>query len=314
LENQFIEDLMLTFTVVSTKGGVGKTTVSANFGGMLADLGYRVLLVDADVQPSLTRYFRLAGKPERGLTSMVSTGVLTEHCIYDTQFPEAFASHAQSLLDRGGVLHVVPSDTQDGRLQEWLSNRLDRLVRIRMALKNEAVTSRYDVVIIDTQGAVGHLQDAAVNAADLIIAPSSPDVISAREFIKGSEALLDRHESSANMGYTVPAMKALINRFENTVDSRIMTQVIREQFMTLRGRVSVLATTIPAAVAYRKAATLQVPVHWLDPNKAGDVMHRLMWELIPSLQNRYTPNHRGALSTPDVSSEPEVDLEGHHVQ
>lgn len=34
---------MLTFTVVASKGGVGKSTASANLGGLLRDLGYRVL-------------------------------------------------------------------------------------------------------------------------------------------------------------------------------------------------------------------------------------------------------------------------------
>lgn len=303
---------MLTFTVVATKGGVGKTTVSANFGGILADLGYRVLLIDADVQPSLSRYFRLSHSADHGLYKMVVGGALTPDSISHIAFPENYASLAASLHGRGGCLHLVASDTADGRLQDWLSNRLDRLVRIRMAIKNDAINAQYDIAIIDTQGAVGHLQDAAVNAADLIIAPSSPDIVSAREFVNGTQMLLDRHESSANMGYTVPAMKAVINRFENTVDSRTMTGLIREQFMQLRGRVSVLATTIPSAVAYKKAATAQVPVHWMDPNKAGDVMHRLMWELIPSLQNQYAPNHRGALSTPDTSSETEADSGGIH--
>ena len=46
---------MFTITVVSTKGGVGKTTLAANLGGLLRDIGLRVLLIDADVQPSLTR-------------------------------------------------------------------------------------------------------------------------------------------------------------------------------------------------------------------------------------------------------------------
>jgi cellulose biosynthesis protein BcsQ len=42
---------MFTLSVVATKGGVGKTTLCANIGGLLADMGYRVLLIDADIQP-----------------------------------------------------------------------------------------------------------------------------------------------------------------------------------------------------------------------------------------------------------------------
>ena len=44
--------MAIAITIVSTKGGVGKTTLTANLGGLLADLGQRVLLVDADAQPT----------------------------------------------------------------------------------------------------------------------------------------------------------------------------------------------------------------------------------------------------------------------
>jgi chromosome partitioning related protein ParA len=50
---------MRVVSVVSTKGGVGKTTVAANLGGLLADAGLRVLLLDLDSQPTLSSYYAL---------------------------------------------------------------------------------------------------------------------------------------------------------------------------------------------------------------------------------------------------------------
>ena len=39
-------------------------------------------------------------------------------------------------------------------------------------------------------------------------------------------------------------------------------------------------------------------------------MHRLMWELIPSLEGKFTPNHKGELQVPTKPSalEPDTDL------
>ena len=46
---------MYCISIISTKGGTGKTTLTANLGALMADCGYRILLIDADVQPSLSK-------------------------------------------------------------------------------------------------------------------------------------------------------------------------------------------------------------------------------------------------------------------
>jgi len=42
---------MIKFTVTSTKGGVGKTTLTANLGALLADMGLRVLSTGVESGP-----------------------------------------------------------------------------------------------------------------------------------------------------------------------------------------------------------------------------------------------------------------------
>ncbi|MCE9638627.1 MAG: ParA family protein [Betaproteobacteria bacterium] len=267
---------MIKFTVTSTKGGVGKTTLTANLGALLADMGLRVLLIDADVQPSLSKYFPLAvAKPAAGLTEVIVRGAVSASCITKTRYQN---------------LDIVISDDPEGNLPHWLLNRIDRGFRLRFALQSPAVVDAYDCVLIDTQGAIGPLQDAAVLAADILVSPITPEILSAREFRDGTMELLDRLEPGGALGASLGPMKALIYRQDRSADARIIASGIREDFIKLKGRVAVLETVVPHAKAYKEAATLRVPVHRHERKRDGPtpsaytVMHQLAWELIPSLE------------------------------
>ena len=270
---------MIKFTVTSTKGGVGKTTLTANLGALLADMGLRVLLIDADVQPSLSKYFPLAiPKPLAGLTEVIVRGEVTSLCITPTLYRN---------------LDIVVSDDPEGNLPHWLLNRIDRGFRLRFALQSPAVVGAYDCVLIDTQGAIGPLQDAAVLAADILVSPITPEILSAREFKDGTMELLDRLEPGSALGATLGPMKAVIYRQDRTADARTIASGIRDDFIKLKGRVSVLETVVPHAKAYKEAATLRIPVHRHERKREGvtpsasTVMHQLAWELIPSLIGVY---------------------------
>ena len=267
---------MIKFTVTSTKGGVGQTTLTANLGALLADMGLRVLLIDADVQPSLSKYFPLAvAKPAAGLTEVIVRGTVTKSCITATLYQN---------------LDIVISDDPEGNLPHWLLNRIDRGFRLRFALQSPAVVDAYDCVLIDTQGAIGPLQDAAVLAADILVSPITPEILSAREFRDGTMELLDRLEPGGALGASLGPMKAVIYRQDRSADARIIASGIREDFIKLKGRVAVLETVVPHAKAYKEAATLRVPVHRHERKRDGPtpsaytLMHQLAWELIPSLE------------------------------
>ena len=273
---------MIKLALVSTKGGVGKTTLAANLGALLADMGLRVLLVDADEKPSLSKFFPLRSQAPHGLTQVITRGVVTREAISEIDLPHL-----------SGALDIVVSDSPEINLSDWLYARIDRAVRLKLALRSPDVVDRYDCVILDAHGGAGAVEDAVALAADLLVSPVRPDVLSGSEFMDGTLRMLERLDASSAIGAGLGPMKAVINCLRRTNNSRLVADTIRANFLRAQGRVTVLDTVIPDANAYQAAATAQVPVHRFDRHRVGasacpyELMHRLAWELIPSLQGVY---------------------------
>jgi chromosome partitioning related protein ParA len=266
-----------TIAIVSSKGGVGKTTTTVNLGGILAAFGMKVLLIDADVQPSLSKSFELEYHASHGLSAVIRRGgSILEDSISRTRMPN---------------LDIVYSDA-DGTLQAWLSDREDRLIILRRAIRNSAILNAYNVILIDTQGAAGWLQNTAAMAANLMLSPIKPDILSAREFSTGTLKMLSELNSLSDMSPELQSgdLYALINDQERTNNSRDIANSIRLQFAG-HPKVRVLTTQIPHAAAYPAAMTQQIPVHAYgrdrQPNSAWETMHRLVWELFPELNQIY---------------------------
>lgn len=262
---------MIVVTVCSTKGGVGKTTLTANLGGILADSDCRVLMVDADVQPALSSYYPLEHRTKVGLHRLLTHGSV-EGTVSRTAIPN---------------LDIILSDDPDGSLENWILHTPDGRVRMKHAFQG---LKGYDVVLIDTQGAVGPLQDVGVLAADLLLSPIPPEILSAREFARGTISMIDRLRPMQYLGAPVGHLKGLVYRMDRTVDARRVAESLRKAtFAESRGGISILDTVVPAAVAYREAATARIPVHRWDLQRRGptpcarETMVSLVRELLPHI-------------------------------
>jgi chromosome partitioning related protein ParA len=274
----------VVISVTSTKGGVGKTTTAANLGALLAQHGMSVLLVDADIQPSLSKYFPITKRAPHGLSMVITRGGSIQ--------PDSVSTTNRPNLD---LVVSDPPDSDGATLQSWLKDREDRLVIMKRAVQSPYVRDTYDVVVIDTQGAVGELQKTAAMAANIMISPVNPTILSAREFASGTLAMLESINRLADFSadFRSGDLYALIYGMDRSTDCRIIAEQLRTDFRS-NHRVRVMQTTIPHSTVYRQAATLQLPAYEVDrpPQSkkaitAYETLHQLVWELFPNLRDSY---------------------------
>lgn len=287
---------MRVISIVSTKGGVGKTTVAANLGGLLADAGLRVLLLDLDSQPTLSSYYALNQKAPAGTYEFIALNQ---------------TSPAQ-IISRTEVkgLDLIISNDDQGRLSTLLLHAPDGRLRLRNLL--DQFGASYDLLLIDTQGARSVLLEMATLASDLALSPVTPEMLAARELHRGTLKLLSELEPFRHLGIKTPPLRLLLNQVNpRWRDTQMIIRGLRETFAN-ETNISVLDTVIPHRVAYLNAASFGLPVHRMvnrqslkrRSTSALETMQALAAELFPEWHLAiFTVDRCSALQRDDSSRE-----------
>ncbi|AMG43409.1 TPA: ParA family protein [Pseudomonas aeruginosa] len=271
---------MKVISVISTKGGVGKTTTAANLGGLVADAGLRVLLIDLDVQPTLSSYFELTHRARGGIYELLA---------FNEQRPEQLIS--RTVIEG---LDLILSNDDRGELNTLLLHAPDGRLRLRHLLPTLAPL--YDLVLIDTQGARSVMLEMALLASNMALSPVTPEILAARELRRGTLQLIEDIAPYRHLGIEPPVLHLLINRVHPvSSNARLIQQALREMFQEHVGA-DVLDTNVPAIEAYPRASTRGLPVHRIEYRKppgrvapaALDTMRALASELLPTWQERFT--------------------------
>ena len=158
----------------TAKGGVGKTTIAGNVAACLAMQGYRVLMIDADPQASLTSLFGIdwTQEPITHIGNLLQQQADTCNKLTDADLEAAI----RPLYD-GGMLDIIASDITLTHIDTWLLQQTyarERLVRDLMQ-DHLQVFSRYDVIMIDGAPGTSQLSFAMMYAAKNLLAVVSLD-------------------------------------------------------------------------------------------------------------------------------------------
>lgn len=186
---------MQVISIINYKGGVGKTTTTANLGADLAARGYKVLLIDVDAQSSLTFSFV---KPDYWETSLKDNKTIKQ--IFDveehqktaldilTTYPDEIKNEIDD-YDNGGKLGIIASHLGLLNVDLELATELsaptmkkgkEKFIKIHSILADglQKLNDEYDIVFIDCPPNFNIVTKNAIVASDNILIPAKPDYLS----------------------------------------------------------------------------------------------------------------------------------------
>jgi chromosome partitioning protein len=244
-----------TITVLSQKGGTGKTTTVRTLTDVFRRIGLKVLAVDLDPQGNLSDYLDV--DPE-------ATPTITEVLAGTAKIKDA---------DHGGI---IPANLSLAEAELMLGGKMGRELTLKKALKD--LKDSYDVVLIDCPPALGLLTVNALVASDYAVLSAEAQYFA----LQGVEQALEVIElARENLNPDLQLLGIVLN----IADMR--TRHSREAFDSLRQHFGdkLLDTTIRSSIAYAESAERALSILDYRPDLgddylsvAGELLKRLGWK------------------------------------
>ncbi|MFP4418422.1 MAG: ParA family protein [Chitinispirillaceae bacterium] len=243
---------MKSLAFYSIKGGVGKTAMAVNIAYHTAvHLGLRTLLIDLDPQGSAGFYFRVHARSKAKAKDLFKGNKQLQKMIRESDFKN---------------LDIIPAIQGFRNVDKYLASESHKKKQFDLLL--EHFDDEYDRIIIDSPPHFGISSENIFLAADFIVVPVIPSILSQRTL----EQLV---EFFTLKGYK----RDKIIAFFSMVDTR--KKLHKETISILSaGPTPFLNTAIPYASAIEKMGIHRAPVcTFAAKQKAALAVHDLAEEL-----------------------------------
>ncbi|MDF2181373.1 ParA family protein [Neptuniibacter sp. CAU 1671] len=241
---------MRVWAVANQKGGVGKTTTVVSLAGLLAEVGYRVLLIDLDPHGSLTSYFGY--DPDE-----------VELSVYDLLSGDVpvTAEGVTGLLRNTShdSIKMIPASTALATLERKAISSQGMGLMIARALKQ--LDSQFDYVLIDSPPVLGVLMVNALAACEHLLVPVQTEFLA----LKGLERML-RTIHMINRARKNKLQYTIIPTF---YDRRTQASVLSLRELHHQYPHEISNTVIPVDTKFRNASIRGVVPSDLDTSSRG---------------------------------------------
>jgi len=150
-----------TIAIQIVKGGTGKSTLTHSIAVRANLYGARVLCIDLDQQGNLTQAFQVNAQKVPVLIDVIAGGLDLN----------------ATILPIIEGLDLIPSRIENAALDNTLMLNMSPIDRVYKQMF-DPLRKKYDLILIDCPPAIGQSVAAAALAADIIIAPVTPEKFS----------------------------------------------------------------------------------------------------------------------------------------
>jgi chromosome partitioning protein len=237
--------------VANQKGGVGKTTTSVNLGAALAEIGFRVLVIDLDPQGNATTGLGIDARNfEISMYDVLMRDASLEDCVEPTSMKNLFVAPATIAL-AGAEIELVPAFSRELKLRKSI----------------ESVIDDFDYVLIDCPPSLGLITVNALAAASEVLVPIQCEYYALEGL---SQLMRNVHLVASNLNPNLDISTIVLTMYD--ARTKLSDQVANE--VRLHFGTKVCRNVIPRTVRLSEAPSFGQPITAFDPASRGAIAYR----------------------------------------